>query len=60
MKPAILCILVIETGHLSKTVVSPGAGAYEKGVNSLPEWVAESARRQDAVPGSVAEMILNW
>ena len=60
MKPAILCILVIETGHLSKTVVSPGAGAYEKGVNSLPEWVTESARQQDAVPGSVAEMILNW
>ena len=59
MKPVILCMLVISKEHLDKTVASPGVGAYVKGDDALPQWVKESARRQEAEPGSAAEMIMN-
>ena len=60
MKPVILVMLVISKSHLDKTVVSPGVGACIKGEHALPEWVKESAKRSEAEPGSVAEMIVNW
>ena len=41
-QPVILCILVISEGHLDKTVVSPGVGAYIKGEDTIPQWVKAS------------------
>ena len=60
MKPVISCILVISKEHLDKTVATPGVRAYVKGDDTLPQQVKESARRQEAEPGSVAEIIMNW
>lgn len=59
MKPVILVALVISKSHLDKTVLSLGVGAHVKGEHTLPEWVKESAKRSEAEPGSVAEMIAN-
>ena len=58
-QPVILCILVISEGHLDKTVVSPGVGAYIKGEDTIPQWVKASVANQEIVPGSVAEVISN-
>ena len=60
MTPVILVVLVFSIGHLDKTVVSPGVGAYVKGKHTLPAWVIESAKRIETDPGSVTEMIANW
>ena len=52
MKPVISCMLVISKEHLDKTVASPGVGAYVKGDDTLPQWVKESTRHQEAEPRS--------
>lgn len=59
MQPIALCVLVVSASHLDKTAVSPGKGAYLKGACCLPQWLKETAKSQETVPGSVAEMMLN-
>ena len=60
MQLVVLNVLVASSNHLHKIMLSPGLGAYAKGHDMLPEWLKVAAGRQEATPGSVVEMTLNW
>ena len=60
MQPVVLSVIVASANYLDKTVLCPGVGSYVKGKNKLPEWLIAAAKRcPEALPSSVAEMILN-
>ena len=61
MQLVVLSVIVASANHLDKTVLCPGVESYVKGKNKLPEWLIAAAKRcPEALPGSVAEIILNW